>query len=205
MRRPRPTWGSSNCHRAGSWFPGLLPELVDLSLRLVLIASHNLVTFPLEYWKVLQSSTKGYTKKNNVDLGTRLHSAYVITVQRDVLFSVTYWSLLENFKMELLKLIEGQHELVNFMSGILAGSITAFVTLPLDVVKTRKQVSTRRDLYVDQGAQKSTANILQQIYYTEGIKGLFRGYQPRIAKVTVHSGLVYMMYEYFKEHVFRAI
>ncbi|KAM3147418.1 hypothetical protein pb186bvf_000225 [Paramecium bursaria] len=155
------------------------------------------ITFPLEYWKVLQSSSIGYTKKRNFSLGTQLTSAYFVTIQRDVIFSCVYWPLLENIKLELLKLTKNHNEIVNLMSGVIAGSMTAIITLPLDVVKTRKQVSTRNDLVMTHS--DSTLHILQDLYKKEGIQGLFTGLQPRILKVTVHSGLVYMMYEYLKE------
>ncbi|CAD8147243.1 unnamed protein product [Paramecium octaurelia] len=155
------------------------------------------ITFPLEYWKVLQSSTVGYSKLKNIQLGTQLHSAYLITIQRDILFSCIYWSLLENLKIELGKVLQELPNAVNLLSAMMASSVTATMTLPLDVVKTRKQVSTRSDL--GQSGQMATMEILQSIYNEEGLKGLFKGYQPRIAKVTMHSGLVYMMYEYLKQ------
>ena len=88
----------------------------------------------------------GYSKLKNVQLGTKLHSAYLITIQRDILFSCVYWSLLENLKIEIGKILTNFPNAVNLLSAMLASSVTATMTLPLDVVKTRKQVSTRSDL-----------------------------------------------------------
>ena len=44
----------------------------------------------------------------------------------------------------------------------------------------------------------STITILKQILDKEGFQGLFKGYKPRMMKVTVHAGFVYMMYEKLK-------
>jgi len=32
----------------------------------------------------------------------------------------------------------------------------------------------------------------------EGIKGIFKGFQPRVMKVTINSGLLFMIYEIIK-------
>lgn len=49
----------------------------------------------------------------------------------------------------------------------------------------------------------STLQSLRDIIDKEGVQGLFKGYKPRMMKVTVHAGLVYMMYEYLKESMMR--
>jgi solute carrier family 25 protein 39/40 len=54
---------------------------------------------------------------------------------------------LENLKIELGARIKDFPNVVNLTSAMLASSVTATMTLPLDVVKTRKQVSTRSDLH----------------------------------------------------------
>lgn len=55
-----------------------------------------------------------------------------------MLFSCIYWSLLENLKIEFNKRWNEYPNMVNLMSAILGSSVTATMTLPLDVVKTRK-------------------------------------------------------------------
>lgn len=47
----------------------------------------------------------------------------------------------------------------------------------------------------------STSKVLAEIYQNEGFEGLFKGYKPRMIKVTVHAGLVYMMYEKLKKRI----
>ncbi len=77
------------------------------------------LTFPLDYWKTLQNSTRGVARKKNFELGNRLFSAYLVTLNRDILFSVVYWSLVENIK-KTSQILYGDHLLMN---NIIAGSI----------------------------------------------------------------------------------
>lgn len=167
------------------------------------------LTFPLDYWRTLQNSMKGYTKKKNFELGNRLFSAYFVTLNRDILFSVVYWSLVENIRrvaqilygkdnIFFTNLIAGSisgvfkqiflniHNLINI---IILGGVAAAVSLPLDVVKTRKQ------LYVDH-ANTSTFNYLIKLYLDGNQKQLLSGLKPRVIKTTIHCSLLLTGYEY---------
>lgn len=79
------------------------------------------ITFPLDYWKTLQYSSKGNHKKKNFELGNKVFSAYSVTIQRDLLFSVTYWSLVENIRKICNE--SGNFEQNSIWSNIYAGSI----------------------------------------------------------------------------------
>lgn len=114
--------------------------------------------FPLDYWKTIQYSIKGRNKKKNFELGDRVFSAYSVTIQRDIIFSIFYWVLVENIRKILngnnpFNMVEGNSRntfrnkqkgdkivMDNIIAGSLAGAVASFVSLPLDVVKTRKQV-----------------------------------------------------------------
>lgn len=142
--------------------------------------------FPLDYWKTIQYSIKGRNKKKNFELGDRIFSAYSVTIQRDIIFSIFYWVLVENIRKLLngnnannMHMTEGNNRnslsrgedknrfhmmknneglvdveennfrkkqkgdkilIDNIIAGSLAGAVASFVSLPLDVVKTRKQV-----------------------------------------------------------------
>jgi len=61
---------------------------------------------------------------------------FILCLQCVVL--VIYWYLYELFKMKI------DHSSIfvrSFVSGFTAGTISAVVTLPLDVVKTRRQIT----------------------------------------------------------------
>ncbi|CAD8129634.1 unnamed protein product [Paramecium sonneborni] len=141
------------------------------------------MTFPLEYWKVLQSSTVGYSNLKIIQFGTQLQ-----LIQQQFKEIFYYLAFTEAF----LKIQKQKQERFQYAQG--SNSFTAPMTIPQDIVKKRKQVS------IGSGRQMASMEILQNIYNEEGLKRLFQGYQPRIAKITMHSGLAYMMmYECLKQ------
>lgn len=66
----------------------------------------------------------------------------------------------------------------NALAGAGAGAVAAVIVCPLDVLKTRLQVSTLRapggDAYV------STVSSLRNIVKVEGFRGLYRGLTPTL-------------------------
>ena len=98
-------------------FAPLISSLTARSLATTL-------TFPLDYWKTLQNGMKGYTKKKNFELGNRVFSAYTVTLHRDILFSMVYWSLVENIR-QTSEMINGDHILINnLIAGWLSGNFS---------------------------------------------------------------------------------
>lgn len=85
----------------------------------------------------------------------------------------------------------------NMLVGAIAGSLSAAITTPLDVIKTRlmtdKSVSA-----ISIGAVLKTAKLLAQ---TEGISGLFSGLGPRVVYVGPSCGLFFVVYEATKLHL----
>jgi hypothetical protein len=75
------------------------------------------------------------------------------------------------------------------LAGCIAGGVSGILTLPLDVIKTRKQVLGREYL------MQSTFTMLTDLYRQEGVGALFTGLKPRIAKTVIHCSLVLTMYE----------
>eukprot|EP00227_Mantoniella_beaufortii_P004328 CAMPEP_0197607914 /NCGR_PEP_ID=MMETSP1326-20131121/48036_1 /TAXON_ID=1155430 /ORGANISM="Genus nov. species nov., Strain RCC2288" /LENGTH=151 /DNA_ID=CAMNT_0043176039 /DNA_START=70 /DNA_END=522 /DNA_ORIENTATION=- len=68
-------------------------------------------------------------------------------------------------------------QVANALSGAGAGGIAAAIVCPLDVLKTRLQVST---LQRGGNAYMSTYQSLAHIVNTEGVKGLYRGLTPTL-------------------------
>ena len=69
------------------------------------------------------------------------------------------------------------------------GGISGVLTLPLDVIKTRKQVLG------SQLTNVSTWRMINQISQQEGLAALFLGIRARTAKTVIHCSLVLTMYE----------
>lgn len=124
-------------------------------------------------------------------------TALSITFKRDLLFSSTYWIMAENIKASMYNyycasgdaLSTAQLVSSNLLAGCIAGAISGILTLPLDVIKTRKQVLGRELL------NHSTLRMLSDLYKSEGIGALFTGLKPRVAKTVIHCSLVLCMYE----------
>jgi hypothetical protein len=76
--------------------------------------------------------------------------------------------------------------ITSFMSGAFSGMLSAVVTTPIDLVKTRVQTS----LHMPSSNKKYVAkkpptarDIVMLIYKEEGLKGFMRGWVPRASKV----------------------
>lgn len=120
------------------------------------------------------------------------------TLWRDVPFSGLYWAGFEGLKRKLKKRgYDGTG--VTFVSGAVSGTTAAMLTSPFDVLKTRRQallqaVATQSS---SSASSPSTATIplIRQIIRTEGVKALYAGLTPRIAKIAPACGMMISCYE----------
>ena len=83
----------------------------------------------------------------------------------------------------------------NALAGAGAGAVAATIVCPLDVLKTRLQVSTLRaggDAYV------STFQSLRSIVRLEGAVGLYRGLTPTVAALLPNWAVYFAAYEFLK-------
>jgi solute carrier family 25 protein 39/40 len=116
------------------------------------------------------------------------------TLWRDVPFSAIYWMCYEEFKHA----IEAQYITLSelettFVAGALSGMFAAAVTTPFDVAKTRRQVDAGKE--ISSLKDSRVPAILNQIYQQDGIRGLFRGLTPRIAKIGPSCAIMISSYE----------
>ncbi|RLN03124.1 hypothetical protein C2845_PM13G11740 [Panicum miliaceum] len=118
---------------------------------------------------------------------------------RDVPFSGICWSTLEPIRRKLLGLVgeEGNAASVlgaNFAAGFVAGSLAAGATCPLDVAKTRRQIEKDNE----KAMRMTTRQTLTEIWRSGGVKGLFTGVGPRVARAGPSVGIVVSFYEVVK-------
>ncbi|KAI9661986.1 MAG: hypothetical protein M1831_002901 [Alyxoria varia] len=85
------------------------------------------------------------------------------------------------------------HSIDYFVASGASGIVTAVLTNPIWVVKTR-MLSTSRDA---PGAYKSIAQGTRLLYRDEGIKGFYRGLVPSLFGVS-HGAIQFMAYEQLK-------
>ncbi|XP_026865297.2 LOW QUALITY PROTEIN: solute carrier family 25 member 40 [Electrophorus electricus] len=124
------------------------------------------------------------------------------TLLRDVPFSALYWYNYEKGKAWLCR-SSGSREptfSITFIAGAVSGSIASVVTLPFDVVKTRRQVELgelqARNLMAR--ASSSTYSVMKRIVTENGIRGLFVGFTPRLIKVAPACAIMISVYEFGK-------
>ncbi|KNE68297.1 hypothetical protein AMAG_12964 [Allomyces macrogynus ATCC 38327] len=74
-----------------------------------------------------------------------------------------------------------------FACGMVAGTVTVYATMPLDVVKTKLQAP---------GAKASGMwAVATQTVKDDGVKGLWRGATPRLARLVFSGAIVFTVYE----------
>ncbi|EGC31873.1 hypothetical protein DICPUDRAFT_156209 [Dictyostelium purpureum] len=124
-----------------------------------------------------------------------LWRGYFPTIIRDVPFSSLYWLGYEVVKSKLMKLqnpnykIRSQQSpfLINFISGAVSGTIAAVLTTPIDVIKTKIQITVQKQQqqqqYVTENHLNGIRHQFKQIIKEEGFIGLTSGLVPRVAKV----------------------
>ncbi|KAL6575664.1 hypothetical protein OROHE_001041 [Orobanche hederae] len=138
---------------------------------------------PPGVWKTLISVVSPIKTVNNHQT---FHSYRILwtglgaQLARDVPFSAVCWSSLEPLRRRILSRTgdEGSVSSVvgaNFCAGFVAGSLAGAATCPLDVARTRRQIE--RD---------------------GGIKGLFAGAIPRVARAGPSVGIVVSFYDAVK-------
>lgn len=106
------------------------------------------------------------------------------TLQREIPFAAVQFPLYERFKTN--KTIIG---LPDSVCGSIAGGVTAFITTPLDVIKTRIMLADRKISY---------AAVIKQIYSNKGILGFWAGGLARVSWISLGGFVFFGSYEGIK-------
>eukprot|EP01103_Thecamoeba_quadrilineata_P019462 TRINITY_DN7898_c0_g1_i1.p1 TRINITY_DN7898_c0_g1~~TRINITY_DN7898_c0_g1_i1.p1 ORF type:complete len:298 (-),score=53.94 TRINITY_DN7898_c0_g1_i1:40-933(-) len=75
-----------------------------------------------------------------------------------------------------------------FFSGVVAGAASVFGNTPIDVVKTRMQG-------LESHKYKNSIDCATKIWQQEGFLAFYKGTTPRLGRVCLDVGLVFMFYE----------
>jgi solute carrier family 25 citrate transporter 1 len=78
---------------------------------------------------------------------------------------------------------------ITFGIGAIAGLVTVYTTMPIDVIKTRMQSLGARQQY------RNSFHCAYRIFTEEGILRFWAGTTPRLARLVVSGGLVFTVYE----------
>ncbi|XP_059195549.1 probable mitochondrial glutathione transporter SLC25A40 [Centropristis striata] len=130
------------------------------------------------------------------------------TLFRDVPFSAMYWYNYERSKARLCDWYNTREPTftITFISGAASGSFASIVTLPFDVVKTRRQVELGelQAKNLSHQVSSSTFSVMSRIVARDGFGGLFVGFLPRLVKVAPACAIMISTYEigkaFFRKH-----
>ncbi|KAK9096392.1 hypothetical protein Sjap_021889 [Stephania japonica] len=128
-----------------------------------------------------------------------LYAGYSATLLRNLPAGVLSYSSFEYLKSAVLR-STGKANLEPFQSvicGALAGAISASLTTPLDVIKTRlmTQVHGEAKVRVSSSVYGGVSETVKQILREEGWVGLTRGMGPRVVHSACFAALGYFAFE----------
>ncbi|XP_023338219.1 solute carrier family 25 member 38 [Eurytemora carolleeae] len=92
---------------------------------------------------------------------------------------------LENPGNQIRKIFESS-ELRNFGCGLWSGALACLVTHPVDVIKTKIQVST---------PVLKSGHVVADIFRNDGIGGFFHGLIPRLLRRSLMAAISWSVYE----------
>jgi len=166
---------------------------------------------------VLRATVLGLQEMVGTEGYSSLWRGLTLTLWRDVPFSALYWWGYEYGRRRLDEARTRSANLLgqdrnpdlshsallmdSFLAGAGAGAISAFVTTPFDVGKTRQQTTVRdpKARGKDLPENRSMPRFLWHIYRQEGISGLFRGSAARCLKVAPACAIMISSYEVGKK------
>ncbi|KAK7489730.1 hypothetical protein BaRGS_00019125 [Batillaria attramentaria] len=121
-----------------------------------------------------------------------LYRGYVTTVAREIPFSLIQFPLWELLKKEWS--LRTQQPVAAWQSsicGAVAGGISASLTTPLDVAKTRIMLAEKGSAV----AEGSMTYVMKQVYLERGVAGLFSGVVPRVTWISVGGAIFLGVYD----------
>ena len=131
-----------------------------------------------------------------------LYVAHSVNVAREMVFLGTYFYTYEGIRSTLVNSsIVGPSLAVPFSGGV-AGALSWFISFPLDCIKARmqgqmiyrpmeRQISSVTSIHVRLGV----LNAFRQLWSTRGLKGLYSGVTPSIARAFLVSASRFSAYE----------
>ena len=123
------------------------------------------------------------------------YSGYTTTLVMNVPYSGVYFSTYELLKRLMLKDEKEHSNIVNCLAGGGAGVVSAAITNPLDVARTRLQ--TQLDI-LSTRKYNNMHHAVKILWKEEGMRGLTSGIYPRMIFHSTSAAICWVTYEYMK-------
>lgn len=118
------------------------------------------------------------------------YKGYLITLCTSLPFNSIVWTLYWKIQFELEKVILSKYDkIISPLSSAISALLTSIITQPIDVLKTRLQVSSKRETIL-----KTTLFLIEE----RGFQGFFSGSIPRAFIVVPNSVIMMSLYEIIK-------
>ena len=149
-----------------------------------------------EYTNIRSAVSSIYNKE-----GTRgFYKGLLATLFRDVPYSGIQYScyrfLLDLYSDYVLKGEDAKKSsAVVFFIGGISSIYAVMLTYPFDNLRVRYQCSDFANFNGSMRGLQGFQHLIQDVYKTEGVKGFYAGYIPRLMKKALSSALVWTLYE----------
>ncbi|DBA86103.1 TPA: hypothetical protein ACH3X1_005622 [Trebouxia sp. C0004] len=90
----------------------------------------------------------------------------------------------------------GQNKLASVLSGSFSGAVVSVCVQPLDVVRTRLQADAAK------GISRSTTGAFRVLIKEQGVRGLWRGTSPTVARLAIGVGVHFLALEFIKDAIY---
>jgi len=116
--------------------------------------------------------------------GFGLYRGFTATIQREIPFAAIQFPIYE----ELKKRFAGEDRRRMALCGSVSGGLTAFLTTPLDVLKTRTMLNTKN--HIDEAPPS-----FRTLWKEGKVRSLFAGAIPRVLWVSIGGFVFFGVYE----------
>jgi len=150
----------------------------------------TLVVVPVDRIKIIMQNKEPLTRK--LFMPSSLYKGFSITLFRETpgfgIYFTTYNKLAHKFNQE-------KNLFKSFMFGSVSGLTSWIFIYPSDLIKTKYQASKTN-------STASIAQVIKNIYKTDGIGGFYRGFSFAVMRALPLHGGVFLGYEYSKKIFF---
>jgi len=146
-----------------------------------------------QYSGLFDCIVKNY-RNNGIFRG--FYSGYTTTLAMNIPYSGLNFTSYEFFKKFYLRGSEEHSNVINTAAGASAGIVSASLTNPLDVARTRLQTQTETQSYVK---YRSMTQAMSTIWKEEGMRGMTSGIVPRVIFQSTSAAICWLSYEYIKK------